>query len=134
MKEISDLVLPDDLKYAEDHEWTRMEGQTVRVGISDYAQDQLGDITFAELPQVGDAFAQGDEFGTLESTKAVSELFAPIGGEVSAVNRDLEDDPGLVNREPYGGGWVVELRPADPSELDGLLDRNAYLEFLEGLE
>ncbi|MEW5722183.1 MAG: glycine cleavage system protein GcvH [Thermodesulfobacteriota bacterium] len=133
MKEISELVLPDDLKYAQDHEWARRKGGLVQVGITDYAQDQLGDITFVELPEVGDVLEQGEEFGTLESTKAVSELYLPVGGEITAVNRNLEDDPGLVNREPYGGGWMVELKPENLAELDDLLDREAYVEMLEGL-
>ena len=132
MKEISELNFPDDLRYAEDHEWTRAQGETVAVGISDYAQDQLGDIVFVELPQVGDIFAQGDEFGTVESVKAVSELYMPVGGEIVGVNTGLEDAPELVNNEPYGGGWMIEVKPQDAAELDGLMTREAYLDLLKG--
>ena len=131
MKEINELVLPEDLKYAQDHEWARLEGDRIRIGISDFAQDQLGDITFVELPGVGDTFSKGDEFGTLESTKAVSELYMPISGEVLEVNTVLEDDPALVNSDPYGNGWMVLIKPDDPGELDELMGRAAYLEALK---
>ena len=134
MKEISELVVPEDLKFAEDHEWARMEGRNIRIGISDFAQDQLGDITFAELPAIGDVLEQGEEFGTLESTKAVSELYLPVGGEVVDVNRELEDDPGLVNRDPYGKGWIILIKPESMDEFGELMDRDAYIEMLEGLE
>ena len=134
MKEISELVVPEDLKFAEDHEWARKEGGNIRIGISDFAQDQLGDITFAELPAIGDVLEQGEEFGTLESTKAVSELYLPVGGEVVDVNRQLEDDPGLVNRDPYGKGWIVLVKPESMDEFGELMDRDAYIEMLEGLE
>lgn len=127
MKEISQLVLPEDVKYATDHEWTRTEGDEVVIGITDYAQDQLGDIVFVELPQVGDSFDKGEEFGTVESVKAVSELYMPIGGEIVAVNEALEDDPALVNGEPYGEGWLIRIKPADLSEVEALLDKAAYL-------
>ncbi len=132
MKEISELKFPEELRYAEDHEWTKQQGDTVVVGISDYAQDQLGDIVFVELPQVGDTFAKGDEFGTVESVKAVSELYMPIGGEVVAVNAALEDAPELVNNEPYTGGWMIEVKSSDAGELDALMARDAYLELLKG--
>ena len=132
MKEISELNFPEDLRYAEDHEWARAQGETVVVGISDYAQDQLGDIVFVELPQVGDTFAKGDEFGTVESVKAVSELYMPISGEIKEVNIRLEDAPELVNNEPYGGGWMIEIKPQDAAELDAMLARDAYLDLLKG--
>jgi glycine cleavage system H protein len=132
MKEISELNFPDDVRYAEDHEWARTQGETVAVGISDYAQDQLGDIVFVELPQVGDTFAKGDEFGTVESVKAVSELYMPISGEIVAVNTGLEDAPELVNNEPYGGGWMIEIKPQDTAELDAMMARDAYLDLLKG--
>jgi glycine cleavage system H protein len=134
MKEIADLKLPDDVKYAEDHEWTRDENGQYRIGVSDFAQDQLGDITFVELPEVGDVFEKGDEFGTLESTKAVADLYLPISGEVTEVNSALEDSPGLVNEDPYGKGWVALVKPSNPAELEALMNREAYLEFLEGME
>ena len=132
MKELSELNFPDDLKYTEDHEWSKLENGEVTIGICDYAQDQLGDVVFVELPQVGDAFDKGQEFGTVESVKAVSELFIPLGGEVTAVNESLEDTPELVNSEPYTGGWMVKLKPADASELDGLMTKDAYLDLLKG--
>ncbi|MFH1113738.1 MAG: glycine cleavage system protein GcvH, partial [Pseudomonadota bacterium] len=102
MKKIEELNFPASLRYAEDHEWAVLRDGTVVVGISDYAQDQLGDITYVELPAVGDSLEQGDEFGTLESVKAVSELFMPVGGDIVAVNEDLGESPGLINEDPYG--------------------------------
>ena len=132
MKEISQLVLPEDVKYATDHEWAKMDGEDVVIGLADYAQDQLGDIVFVELPAVGDSFEKGDEFGTVESVKAVSELYLPMGGEVVAVNEALEEDPALVNTDPYGNGWLIRIKPADISELDEMLEKSAYLESLDG--
>jgi glycine cleavage system H protein len=134
MKEISELQLPDDMRYTEDHEWAMLEGDRVRVGISDYAQDQLGDIVFVELPQVGDIFEKGKEFGTVESVKAVAELYMPIGGEVLTTNTVLEDSPELVNKNPYNDGWMIEIKPTNPSELDALMAKDAYTEMLKGLE
>jgi len=134
MKEISELEFPEDLRYAEDHEWARQAGEKVRVGISDYAQDQLGDIVFVELPQVGDSFDKGKEFGTVESVKAVAELFMPFGGEIQAVNEALEESPELVNKEAYGEGWMIEVKLADNAELNGLMSRDDYVEFLKGKE
>lgn len=130
MKEIIDLNLPEDVRYTTDHEWAKMKGDTVIVGISDYAQDQLGDIVFVELPEVGDTLEAGDEFGTLESVKAVSELYTPIGGEVIAVNEELNDNPELLNQNPYGG-WIVEIKPSDAGEFEKLLDKDAYLATLK---
>jgi len=132
MKELNALNLPDDVKYAEDHEWVKLSGDTAKIGISDYAQDQLGDIVFVELPEVGDNFAKGDEFGTLESVKAVSELYMPIGGEVTAINEALEDAPELVNNAPYGDGWMIEIKTADPAEAETLMDKDTYMEVLKG--
>ena len=134
MKEIHELVLPEDLRYSRSHEWAKVEGDKVRVGISDYAQSQLGDIVFVELPGVGDRFEKGQEFGTVESVKAVAEVYLPVGGEVAAVNEALADAPELVNKDPYGQGWMLELVPGDPSEADALLDRGAYLENLKEQE
>jgi len=133
MKEISQLRLPDDLRYAESHEWTKPEDERFRIGISDYAQDQLGDIVFVELPQVGDAFKKGDEFGTVESVKAVAELYMPIGGQIVSVNTALEESPDLVNTSPYDEGWMIEIKAADASELESLMTRNNYSETLKGL-
>ena len=132
MKEISELNLPDDLRYAEDHEWARSESGNIRVGIDDYAQDQLGDIVYVDLPQVGDTFSKGEEFGSVESVKAVSELFLPVGGEIVEINTKLEDAPELVNNSPYDDGWMVLVKPDDPAELDALMDKNAYIEMLKG--
>ena len=131
MKEINELNIPEDVRYSKDHEWIKVTGETVKIGISDYAQDQLGDIVFVELPTVGDTFDEGDEIGTLESVKAVSEIYAPIGGEVVAINEDLEDAPELLNQDPYGG-WIVEIKPAEKKEVDQLMDHQTYLGVLQG--
>ncbi|MDP4858570.1 MAG: glycine cleavage system protein GcvH [Desulfobacterales bacterium] len=133
MKEINQLNLPENVGFTEDHEWARKEGGTIRVGIDDYAQDQLGDVVFVELPQVGDKFAKGDAFGSVESVKAVSELFMPMGGEISAINEDLEESPELVNTSPYDKGWMIDVKPDDPKQLDAMMPRDAYLELLKGL-
>ncbi|MDJ0984778.1 MAG: glycine cleavage system protein GcvH [Desulfobacterales bacterium] len=132
MKEINELNFPDDVRYAESHEWARLEGDTIKVGISDYAQDQLGDIVFVEMPEVGDTFGKAEEFGTVESVKAVSELYMPVAGEVVAINDTLEDAPEKVNNSPYGDGWMLEVKAENPSELDDLMDNNAYLGTLKG--
>lgn len=134
MKELNELKFADDVRYAEDHEWAKLEGDTVTVGISDYAQDQLGDIVFVELPQVGDSFAKGNEFGTVESVKAVSELYMPVGGEIIAVNEALEDVPESVNNAPYTDGWMIKVKPGNTTDYDSLMDREAYLEMLKGQE
>lgn len=132
MKEINDLNLPEDVKYTKDHEWAKAEGDTVTIGINDYAQDQLGEIVFVELPEVGDTFSAEDEFGSVESVKAVSELYMPISGEVVAVNENLEDAPELVNEDCYQGGWIIKVKPSDNSEMNELMDKAAYLEMLKG--
>lgn len=131
MKEIEELHLPDDIRYTDDHEWAKLKGDTVLVGVSDYAQDQMGDIVFVELPAVGATFAKGDEFGTLESVKAVSELYMPMSGEVVAINGELADSPELVNQQPYAA-WLVEIRPSDPGEYEQLHAAAAYLQLLKG--
>jgi glycine cleavage system H protein len=133
VKDLSELQFPKELLYAKDHEWAKPEGDKVRVGISDYAQDQLGDIVFVELPQIGSRHAKGEQFGTIESVKAVSELYMPLGGEVLSVNKTLEESPELVNKAPYESGWIIEIKPSDPAELKGLMNRNAYLGLLKGL-
>ena len=132
MKDISELSFPDDIRYAKSHEWVRAEGDTVKVGITDYAQDQLGDIVFVELPEVGESFDKGAEFGTVESVKAVSELYMPMGGEIVAVNSALEDAPERVNNTPYAEGWMLEVKPQNTSEMDSLMDKEAYLASLKG--
>ena len=132
MKAIEELNLPEDVRYTDDHEWAQQNGGAVRIGISDYAQDQLGDIVFVELPEVGDTFDKGEEFGTVESVKAVSELYMPMGGEITAINEALEDEPELVNNEPYGGGWMIEIKANDAAELEALKSKADYLEMLKG--
>ncbi len=134
MKELSELNLPEDVRYTKDHEWARPKGDVIQIGITDFAQDQLGDIVFVELPEKGDTFAAGDEFGTVESVKAVSELFMPMAGEVTAINEELEDAPELVNNAPYTDGWMLAFKAEDPSAYDQLMDRGAYLDMLKGLE
>lgn len=132
MKAISELNLPEDVRYTDDHEWAKKNGDVVRMGISDYAQDQLGDIVFVELPDVGSSFDKGEEFGTVESVKAVSELYMPIGGEVTAINEALADEPELVNSDPYDGGWMIEIKASDPAELEAMKSKADYLEMLKG--
>lgn len=132
MKSIEELNFPSDVKYTDDHEWAKVEGDLVCVGISDYAQDQLGEIVFVEMPETGDSFGQGDEFGSVESVKAVSEIYLPISGEIVEVNEELEDAPELVNTDCYDKGWLVKIKPDDLSELDSLKDQAAYLEMLKG--
>ncbi len=132
MKELQELNLPEDLKYTKDHEWAKQEGNEVIVGINDYAQDQLGEVVFVELPRVGDTFTQGDEFGSVESVKAVSEIYIPVSGEVTAVNQSLEETPELVNQACYSNGWLIRIEPENPAELEGLMDKAAYLAMLKG--
>ena len=134
MKEIKDLDLPEDLRYTEDHEWAKLEGDAATIGVTDYAQGQLGDIVFVETPQPGDKFQKGDEFGTVESVKAVAELYMPVAGEVLLVNKALEDAPELLNKSPYTEGWIIRIKPDDLSQLGGLMDKGAYLKMLERLE
>ncbi|SDK73798.1 glycine cleavage system protein GcvH [Natronorubrum texcoconense] len=118
--------IPDDRRYLESHEWALEENGTVRVGISDFAQDELGDVVFVELPETGDDLTQEDEFGVIESIKAVSDLYAPVSGEVTAVNEDLFDAPELVNEDPFGEGWMLEIDADDTDELEALLSAEEY--------
>ena len=134
MKEIHELILPDDVCYAEDHEWAKTIDGTAKIGLGDYAQDQLGDIVFVELPEVGSTFEKGESFGTVESVKAVAELYTPAGGEVIAINEELEAAPDLVNKSPYEDGWMVDLKLNDPGELDALMSKDDYLTMLKGNE
>ncbi len=120
------MELPDDLRYTADDEWVRVDGDEATVGISDFAQDQLGDIVYVELPEVGRTVARGDAFGVIESVKALSDLFAPLSGEVTARNDALVVAPELVNSSPHGDGWMIRLRLADASELDDLLSADDY--------
>lgn len=119
-------MIPEDLRYTSEHEWVRTSGDVVRVGITHYAQDSLGDIVFVELPEPGTEVSVGQAVGEVESTKSVSDLYAPLAGTVTARNESLADEPDLVNREPYGEGWMLEIRVADPAALGGLLDAEAY--------
>jgi glycine cleavage system H protein len=131
MTEISKLILPEDVRYTNGHEWTRKEGDIMRIGVSDYAQAQLGDIVFVELPRVGDTFAQNEEFGLLEAVKAISELYMPVGGVIVAVNNTLKNAPKLVNSAPYSDGWILDVNPDDPAEFEVLMDKNAYHKMLK---
>jgi glycine cleavage system H protein len=126
--------VPDDLLYTEEHEYLKAtdEDGVYQVGVTDYAQGELGDIVFLELPSEGDAVSRGDTFGTIEAVKAVSDLYAPVTGEVVAVNPALEDDPSLVNADPYGEGWMLRIQVADPTELDTLMGADAYRELVGG--
>ncbi|QIX26850.1 glycine cleavage system protein GcvH [Nocardioides sp. JQ2195] len=127
-------MYPEDLKYSSEHEWVRQPGETegsVRIGITHYAQDALGDIVYASLPEVGDTVAAGTTVGELESTKSVSDLYAPVSGEVLSVNEALDATPELVNSDPYGEGWLFEVAPSDPTEIDALMDANTYQSSLD---
>lgn len=123
--------IPKDLKYTEEHEWLRVEGDTATVGITDYAQGELGDIVFLELPDKGDDFKQGDSFGSIEAVKTVSDLYAPVTGEIVDVNGRLDDEPELVNDAPYDDGWLIKIKMSDTGELDSLMDAGAYAQHIE---
>ncbi|EMA64378.1 glycine cleavage system protein GcvH [Halorubrum kocurii] len=118
--------VPDDRRYLESHEWATTGGDTVRIGVSDFAQDELGDVVFVELPEAGDEIAAGEAFGVVESIKAVSDLYAPVSGEVAAVNEELFDRPELVNEDPYGDGWMLEVSPTEGGDAEELLDAGEY--------
>ncbi|MGO8968290.1 MAG: glycine cleavage system protein GcvH [Myxococcaceae bacterium] len=117
---------PKDLRYTKEHEWARRTGKTVVVGVTDHAQEALGDVVYVDLPKVGASLVAGSSFGTVESTKAVSELYAPLAGKVVKVNQALSDEPNLINQDPYGKGWICEVEPSQPTELDALMDAEAY--------
>lgn len=120
------MKLDPEARYSESHEWARKEGDEVVCGITDYAQESLSDIVYVELPEVGDTLAKGDTFGVVESVKAASDLYMPMGGEITGINEALEDTPELVNQDAYGEGWMIRFSPSDPAEFDGLLDGKAY--------
>ncbi|HVM01987.1 MAG TPA: glycine cleavage system protein GcvH [Acidimicrobiales bacterium] len=126
------MNVPPELRYTADHEWARLEDGRVRMGITDYAQDALGDVVFVQLPEVGAAVEAGDSFSEVESTKSVSDIYAPVAGEVVEVNVALEDAPQSVNDDPYGEGWICVIQPSDPSAVDGLLDAGAYASLISG--
>jgi glycine cleavage system H protein len=128
------MTFPEDLRYTREHEWARKKGTALVVGITDFAQDQLGDVVFVELPAVGDVVKKGESFGVVESTKAVSELFAPVSGKVVEVNDPLTDSPETINEDPYEEGWMIAIQPSDPKELDELMDAAAYRAFVEEQE
>ena len=123
--------IPQDLKYTQDHEWARQQGNVIIVGVTAHAQEALGDVVYVELPKVGSTITAGKQFGVIESTKAVSELFAPLSGKVVKVNDSLTDKPDTVNVDPYGDGWIIEVEPSDTKQLAGLLDAAAYAELLK---
>jgi glycine cleavage system H protein len=125
------MNIPENLKYTKDHEWIRVEGDEAYVGITDYAQGELGDIVFIEIETEGEELAKEEVFGTIEAVKTVSDMFMPIGGEVVEVNGKLEESPEVVNKDPYGDGWLIKIKLADTSELDELLDAAAYKSLLE---
>ena len=127
------MNVPAELRYSEDHEWARVEGNQVRLGITDYAQDALGDVVYIDLPPVGTEVASGDSFSEVESTKSVSEIYAPVSGTVVEVNSDLIDNPERLNEDPYGEGWICVIEASDLSELDGLLDAAAYTDLTESV-
>ena len=118
--------IPKQLRYTKEHEWVSVSGDTATIGITDYAQGELGDIIFLELPELGETFAKGEPFGTVEAVKTVEEIYAPVGGELIAINERLADEPELVNDSPFGDGWLIKLRMKDPAELTQLMDAAAY--------
>ena len=124
------MNIPKELKYAESHEWVRLEGDVAIIGISDYAQSELGDIVFVELPETGDTVAKDEASGTIEAVKTVSDFNSPVSGEIIEVNEALEDEPTLVNTDCYEAGWIINVKVKDASELEGLMDAEAYEEFV----
>lgn len=125
------MKIPAELKYTEDHEWVRVEGDTATVGITDFAQGELGDVVFVEIETEGEELDKGETFGTVEAVKTVSDLFMPVGGEVAEVNEALADEPELVNKDPYGKGWMIKIKISDSSELDELLSADDYKKMIE---
>ncbi len=124
------MNIPADLGFSQEHEWVRVEGDIATIGVTDYAQDQLGDIVYLDLPSPGDSLSQGGKMGEIESVKAVSDLYSPVGGELLEVNQEAIDAPELVNEEPYGRGWLVKLRLSEPAQMDSLLSAEAYDELI----
>ncbi|HKI18734.1 MAG: glycine cleavage system protein GcvH [Candidatus Binatales bacterium] len=124
------MEIPPVLKYSKEHEWVATEGSVATVGITDYAQDQLGEIVYVELPAVGDKISKDDPFGVVESVKAVSDIYAPLSGTVVEINEDLPESPEVVNEDPYGDGWLVKVKISDPTELDDLMDNEEYEELV----
>ena len=125
------MNIPENLKYTKDHEWIKAEGGEATIGITDYAQGELGDIVFVEIETLGEQLKQADIFGSIEAVKTVSDLFMPAGGEITAVNETLEDNPEKINSDPFGDGWLIKIKLNDPAEVDGLLDAAQYKELIE---
>ncbi len=125
------MEIPEDLLYTEEHEWVYVDGEVAIVGITDYAQGELGDVIFVELPEVGDHVQQLEPFGSIEAVKTVSDVFAPVSGEIVEVNSDLDANPQLINQDPYGQGWIVKIKIADPKELESLLSPEEYQNMIE---
>ena len=126
------MQVPEQLRYSADHEWVALTGTRVRVGITDYAQDALGDVVYVQVPSVGSVVAAGDSFGEVESTKSVSDVYAPVSGTVVSVNEALADAPETLNSDPYGAGWLCEIECSDPAQVDALLDATAYQALIDG--
>ena len=126
------MDFPQNLKYTNEHEWIRIEGDIAYVGITDYAQEQLGDIVFVDIPTVGEALEAGEVFGTIEVVKTISDLFLPVAGEVMEQNETLEENPELVNKDPYGEGWLIKMKPANLKDVEDLLDAEGYKEVING--
>ena len=128
------MKIPENLKYTKDHEWAQVDGNVAKIGVSEFAVEQLGDITLVELPQVGDKINAGDTIGTIESVKAVSDMFAPLSGTVTAINEDLDDAPEKVNEDCYGEGWMLKIEMSDEAELSKLFDASSYQDHLDSLD
>lgn len=128
------MKFKEDVKYQESHEWALKDGDLIVVGISDYAQDSLGDVVYVELPDVGDTKKKGEPFGVVESVKAASDVYMPVAGEIAEVNEDLDDNPANVNDAPFDSGWLIKVKPANPDEYDALMSAQQYKEYTEGLE
>jgi len=126
--------VPEDLHYSKDHEWIRVEGNVGTIGITDHAQNSLGDVVYVELPKVAESFSAHEAFGSVESVKAVSEIFTPVGGEITGVNESLQDEPEKVNNDPYGEGWMIRIRMSNPGEVDSLLNAAEYEDFTKAEE
>ena len=126
--------VPEDVQYSKDHEWVRVKGDTGTIGITDHAQNSLGDVVYVELPKPGETFAAHESFGSVESVKAVSEIFTPVSGEIVEVNESLQDEPEKVNTDPYGEGWMIRIRMSNPGEVDSLLSAAEYEDFTKGEE
>tara|TARA_B100000676_G_C17870597_1_gene728388 strand:- start:230 stop:607 length:378 start_codon:yes stop_codon:yes gene_type:complete len=125
------MNIPNDIKYTKEHEWVSLDGETVTIGITDYAQSQLGDIVFVEFPDINSEINQNETFGVIEAVKTVADLFAPVSGEIIEVNSSLEDSPNFINSDPYGSGWIIKVKINDPNEYDGLMSYDNYKEHIK---